>query len=425
MRGARERCAAAALAALGCAVPPPAPARAPERSEAGARIAEAAPATAAARARPTVRRASGKVRVRLTGLDGASPVHVLGTLHGELVLERRGALVRSAADRGASQGSAEVRLAPAPGSRLRAGERSYGGALIVRPRAAGGLEVFCELDLEEYVEGVVASELAIWSAEGAALEAQAIAARSFAIAQLDSRGRSASEPTLLDDVRDQAFRGAHVPDPRSGRAAREVAARLRAAVRRTRGIVLFEDPRVVDARFHAACGGATADGAAVFPEADFACLRSVECAPCRGSLGAARGASPELDWRWTAPRFALERLARELGLGEHLLRLAPARRDSAGRWLEVRLEGESGARTIPFEELRRRLSRKELASSLLVRTWPRAGETIGGGLLFEGRGRGHGVGLCQEGASAWARAGWSAERILAHYYPGAALVDWR
>jgi stage II sporulation protein D len=425
MRGARERCAAAALAALGCAMPE---ARSSERAAADARLAEAPPAAAAVHAeppRPTARRASGAVRVRLTGLDGSSPVRVLGTLDGEVVLERRGAGVRGAPDRGPSESPADVRLSPARGSLLRAGERSYPGVLIVRPRAAGGLEVFCELDLEDYVEGVVASELAIWSAESAALEAQAIAARSFAVAQLDSRGRSASEPALLDDVRDQAFRGAHVPDPRGGRAAREVAARLRAAVRRTRGIVLFEDPRVVDARFHAACGGATAQGQAVFPEADFDCLRSVECAPCRGSLAAAREASSEPDWRWTAPRFALARLARELGLGEHLLRLAPARRDSAGRWLEVRLEGDGGARSLSFEELRRRLSRKELASSLLVRTWPRAGETIGGGLLFEGRGRGHGVGLCQEGACAWARAGWSAERILAHYYPGAALVDWR
>ena len=423
MRGARASCAAAALAALGCAAAPPA--RLPERgvAEAGARIAEA-PAAAPARApRPTVRRASGAVRVRLTELEGASQLRVLGTLHGEVVLERQGELVRAAPDRGPSQ--REVRLSPAPGSLLRAGERAYPGALIVRPRVAGGLEVVCELDIEDYVEGVVASEMAIWSAAGAALEAQAIAARSFAVAQLDARGRLAGGPTLLDDVRDQAYRGAYLPDPRGGRAAREVAERLHSAVRRTRGRVLFEDPRVVDARFHAACGGATADGAAVFPDADFACLRSVECAPCRGSLGGAREAPTELGWRWTAPRFALERLARELGLGVHLLRLAPGRRDGAGRWLEVRLEGDLAARSIPFEELRRRLSRRELASSLVTRTWPRAGETIGGGLLFEGRGRGHGVGLCQEGALALARAGWSAERILAHYYPGAARLDWR
>jgi peptidoglycan hydrolase-like amidase len=33
--------------------------------------------------------------------------------------------------------------------------------------------------------------------------------------------------------------------------------------------------------------------------------------------------------------------------------------------------------------------------------------------------------LCQSAARDCAKAGWSAERILAHYYPGAKLVDWR
>ena len=65
------------------------------------------------------------------------------------------------------------------------------------------------------------------------------------------------------------------------------------------------------------------------------------------------------------------------------------------------------------------------ASNLVLVTLPRAGEAIESGLMLTGRGRGHGVGLCQNGCHAYALFGWSAAEILAHYYPGSALVDGR
>ena len=42
--------------------------------------------------------------------------------------------------------------------------------------------------------------------------------------------------------------------------------------------------------------------------------------------------------------------------------------------------------------------------------------------MAHGRGYGHGVGLCQEGAVAMARRGFTCGQILAHYYPGAVLA---
>jgi stage II sporulation protein D len=112
-------------------------------------------------------------------------------------------------------------------------------------------------------------------------------------------------------------------------------------------------------------------------------------------------------------------------LGERLVRLRPIDTDAAGRWLTVEVAGDARTKQMAFEDFRRALGPGDLQSSRVVRTWPRPGDPIAQGMLFEGRGRGHGVGLCQRGALALARQGWSAERILAHYYPGAAIVDFR
>ena len=48
-------------------------------------------------------------------------------------------------------------------------------------------------------------------------------------------------------------------------------------------------------------------------------------------------------------------------------------------------------------------------------------ERVGNDFIFYGRGWGHGVGMCQWGAMAMAEQGYTAEKILAHYYPGTSV----
>ena len=48
-------------------------------------------------------------------------------------------------------------------------------------------------------------------------------------------------------------------------------------------------------------------------------------------------------------------------------------------------------------------------------------EKAGNDFIFYGRGWGHGVGMCQWGAMAMAEQGYTAEKILAHYYPGTSV----
>ena len=71
--------------------------------------------------------------------------------------------------------------------------------------------------------------------------------------------------------------------------------------------------------------------------------------------------------------------------------------------------------TLRFGQLRQALGLK--SSLILQARWSEEG------LLLEGGGWGHGVGLCQVGAARMASAGHRHQEILAFYYPGATLVE--
>lgn len=299
----------------------------------------------------------------------------------------------------------------------------YPGHMLVRPAVGGGLELVNAVALEDYVAGVVAAELSLWSALPAELEAQAIAVRTYALHTLAVRRAEQAQPVLLDSVEDQSYRGRFVPGTSAG--ALRAEHRLAAAVDATRGTVLVRAGRLEDARYHAACGGDTANLADVFagaPEGP----TSVRCEPCAERLGREREAGrPDparpLSWEHTFDAAALAAAAAALGVGERLTALVPADRDAAGRWLAAEVEGPGGRRTVPLDDLRRALGFDVLKSSAVIATWPRAGLPITSGLAVRGAGRGHGVGLCQEGARDYAARGWTSREILMHYYPGAVL----
>lgn len=303
--------------------------------------------------------------------------------------------------------------------------RSYPGRIRVLPRSAGGLRLINEIDLESYVEGVVAAELPLWSAEPAELRAQAIAVRTYALHTLGQRmlERGSSGTFLWDSVEDQAYRGRYEP-PRTNRGEVAAAERLGEAVRATRGQVLSRDGRLVDARFHAACGGRTSDLAEIFPGAHDP-SEGVECEPCRRRSVAGEHADasngPPIHWKHTFDGPSLDQAAMKLGVGKKLLSCEPARTDTAGRWIEVSITGPEGSMVLGQEMFRRTLGFTTMKSTLVEGQWPPAGQAITGGLMLRGRGRGHGVGLCQEGARGYARMGWLAGDILRHYYTDATI----
>lgn len=402
---------------------------APRRASVGSMASEAAPRSksirreAPAQATHSHLRLPAQVTVELSGLRGADEVRWRGPNGRPGLAERIGSGVFL--NGAASPSPARVR------GPVTIEDRTYDGILLIMPCPEGGLEARVQLGLEAYVEGVVASETSIWSATSAELEAQAIAARTYAAATLRQRSENGAPALLADGVMDQAFGGRHTPG--SSARAREVADRLTRAVQATRGFVLMRGDRFEEARYHAACGGHTSNFSDVFRkehrERNAAGPTGVPCSSCarRAARESSQGAPDEkrpLGWIEELSPSSLARIGRMFGLPGAPRRIGPARTDAGGRWLDVALEANDGTvKRIPFEELRRAAGYGVLRSGAVVATVPAPSDPLlGGGWRAQGKGRGHGVGLCQEGARDLGRAGWSSAAILAHYYPGATLA---
>jgi stage II sporulation protein D len=125
-------------------------------------------------------------------------------------------------------------------------------------------------------------------------------------------------------------------------------------------------------------------------------------------------------WReWVREKSWTE--LRELTGMPNLERLTVTRRSRSGRVVGLVAVGADGAISewTGFE-IRQLLELPETLFTMHLRTEP-DGEKI---VHFLGRGWGHGVGLCQNGAYGLARAGMTFDRILGHYYTGIEIVRW-
>lgn len=236
-------------------------------------------------------------------------------------------------------------------------------------------------------------------------EVQAIVARTYAIASLGRHGRDRFD--LCDTTHCQLYR------PFPDRFAHRMA--LDAGLFASRRVVLTFERQPVLALYHADCGGHTNSASEVWGGADRPYLAGVPDPEC------ARRA--DASWTYRASRAALAAA------------LARDPRTSVGRWLE-RVEvvdrGPNGlARLVALAGERSPLVRGEELRAVLVQSFgpgsirsPRYTTRIEGDLtVFEGRGRGHGVGLCQKGAAARLQGGATARDVLAHYFPGARPVS--
>jgi SpoIID/LytB domain protein len=294
--------------------------------------------------------------------------------------------------------------------------------IVLEVGAKANLEVYGEWPLEQYLMGVLPAEMPpTWPTE--AVKAQAVAARSEVIAHLG--GKHALEGfdfCVLECCR--AYVGEQGRHPASD-----------AAVRATEGQVLVAQGRVVPTVFSATCGGFTENNDTVWSGPPNPALRGVpDLAEGRLSDVNAYGAGKWVTsrppawcrgdtqyFRWTkrltkAEITALVNKQHKVGA---VRRIELGDRGVSGRLNYVKVTGTAGNAVIR-KELPIRLAFGGLPSAMFTVEVEGASQQPTA-FVFRGAGRGHGVGLCQNGARGMAEAGKRHTDILRHYFSGARI----
>ena len=233
-----------------------------------------------------------------------------------------------------------------------------------------GLYLINEVPLEDYVRSVVLSEVADgWEME--ALKAQAVIVRTYAVKYMQKGTNRLYH--LTSSTLHQLYRG---DNSDSG---------VSYAVMQTRGEILTYNGEPIEAFYHSTCGGKTEFAEEVFGRA-YPYLKSVSSDCSISSY-----------WIWQR-RLSSRKIEKKLGLsGLKDIRITSYTK--SGRVKELTFITENGTRVIPSKDLRRFLGWKTLPS-----TWfslRKKGNTF----IFDGKGYGHGVGLCQWGAQQMAKNG--------------------
>lgn len=244
--------------------------------------------------------------------------------------------------------------------------------------------------LEAYVRGVVAAEMPATFHEEA-LKAQAIAARTYAL-----RTTEKGKKPIAADVSAQVFYTEAERKKNWGKEFKKNEKKISRAVEETAGEIIVYDEELISAMFFSTSNGQT-ETAKNFSGNDIPYLQSV------ASVGEA-DVAPTYEEKVEMP---LEEWNKALGSewSADMFEALQLVRNSTGRVQQVVTTG--------FEEDGRKM--RELLG-LRSTDFDIAFDMTNQLVLITTVGYGHGVGMSQYGAEAFAREGWTAKQILEHYY---------
>ena len=332
------------------------------------------------------------------------------------------------------------------GAPVALGNRMYRGTLEVQLAADGTLTCINTLPLEQYLYGVVPAEMpANWPL--AALEAQAVAARTYAVYTAASSRFGSLGFDISAGQESQVYGGLAVENPNSSQ-----------AVDATRGQIMLYNGQPILAAFHAASGGHTENSENVWGS---------YVPYLRGVVDYDQD-SPYNNWVVTVPVDQADQTlqAANLDIGQ-LIGVQSLATGVSGRQVTLRLDGTNGSVTVKGETFRQLFHLRstlfnveELDPSIspVVMTLPAGGvaamaatgpgqldlggalavdatgllyrvagnnavsiQSLPGRLQISGRGWGHGLGLSQWGARGMALQGYDYRAILTHYYTGVSI----
>jgi stage II sporulation protein D len=267
-------------------------------------------------------------------------------------------------------------------------------------RADGGrLFLTAAIPIDEYIAGVLAGEAGSFKSDET-LKALAVAARTYAI-HFGSR-HALDGFDFCDSTHCQVLRLS------------EVTPRLRKIVEATAGEVLWYDGEPAATYYYADCGGTTEDGRFILgnDEQRAPYLKQHSDTYCiRNGTG---------QWRSEVGKQELQRAlaAEAVIVPGQLHAIAVLQRTPSGRVEFLAVTGSQRI-TVPGVAFRAAVGH-HIGWDRLKSNWYDV-RVESDKIVFNGRGSGHGVGLCQVGAEVMGEEGRSYREILAFYYPGTRL----
>lgn len=295
--------------------------------------------------------------------------------------------------------------------------------LHARPdRSSSAFDVIEHIPMEQYLPGVISKELvANWSRP--AFEAQAIAARSYALHEKQRHLARGEYFDVESTERDQVY---------GGRTTNPTAV---AAVEATKGQVMTYQGHLLRAYYSSTCGGQPGSARDVWPT-----NRGFEFNLAAPLQGGEREHACQFSplYQWTVTREVPDLLRRIKGWGTDqqlairnitsIAKIETRKRSGTGRPTEFRVFQSDGKHwTINAEHLRAAMNYGNGADIPLITREHRIHSSnfevamSGSRITFRGKGFGHGVGMCQFCLEGFARKGESVETMLKRFYPGVEL----
>jgi SpoIID/LytB domain protein len=319
------------------------------------------------------------------------------------------------------RGCGGIRLIPAHmGAYFELGGFPYRGSLdLVAEPASTQLVAVNVVPMEDYLRGVLPYELGHVDATGSeALKSLAVVARTYAMRRM-LRPASARFD-LYADVQDQVYKGM-----------KDEYAFSDLAVRDTRGQVLLYADTLVQAFYHSTCGGRTANREDVWDGGPIPYLTSRDDHDPQGRPWCA--ASPLLNWQQSWSLSDLSGiLKRNFSAGraqgnsdfQKIQGFSITEKAVCGRIKFLTVETDKGPVLLKGDRVRWALKPIRSDGRILESAHFDL-DLQGDKVTASGIGFGHGIGLCQYGAIGRSKAGQSFREILAAYFQGTRIVEYR
>jgi stage II sporulation protein D len=354
----------------------------------------------------------------LSIIDSRGDTALSWPVAGEIRFGARGDEVSVSGGGGPAGQSSSILITGTEGSFVRIEGRPYRGSLCMAADGQGGLLAINILGMEDYIRGVLPSEIGyLKEGQYEAFRAQAIASRSYALSKMP--GKRAERFDLRATVMDQVYKGVEGENAEASRAVDE-----------TRGVVGLWEGVPITAYYSSCCGGHTADSRIGWPsKASYPYLYGVRDADRSGMSFCAdsRHFRWEESWHGDALHAILEQTLRaEFGKSAasfgRIVDMEIEGFSESGRVIALDIVTDNGSYRVEGDRVRWVLRPRSadgpiLRSTLFKMDVDRSGGRVAA-VRVRGAGNGHGTGMCQSGAIRMAGLGYSAVEILVHYYPG-------